>query len=66
VVHARRRELSASSARAARPDFTAEWLFAALRERRRLLKPLLLDQTFLAGWGTSTPTKRCSARGCIR
>ncbi|KAF0109152.1 MAG: formamidopyrimidine-DNA glycosylase [Anaerolineaceae bacterium] len=31
--------------------FTAGWLFAALRARRRQLKPLLLDQTFLAGLG---------------
>jgi formamidopyrimidine-DNA glycosylase len=32
-------------------DFSAEWLLAALRARRRSLKPLLLDQTFLAGLG---------------
>ena len=32
-------------------DFDADWLFAALRARRRLLKPLLLDQSFLAGLG---------------
>jgi formamidopyrimidine-DNA glycosylase len=32
-------------------DFSAEWLHAALRARRRLLKPLLLDQAFLAGLG---------------
>jgi formamidopyrimidine-DNA glycosylase len=32
-------------------DFTAEWLASALRARRRLLKPLLLDQSFLAGLG---------------
>ncbi len=32
-------------------EFTAEWLTAALRARRRVLKPLLLDQTFLAGLG---------------
>ena len=31
--------------------FTPEWLHAALRSRRRMLKPLLLDQTFLAGLG---------------
>ncbi len=31
--------------------FTADWLFEALRSRRRRLKPLLLDQTFLAGLG---------------
>jgi formamidopyrimidine-DNA glycosylase len=33
------------------PGFTADWLAHALRARRRLLKPLLLDQTFLAGLG---------------
>jgi|YNPBryantNP2012_1023418.scaffolds.fasta_scaffold05424_8 formamidopyrimidine-DNA glycosylase len=31
--------------------FTPSWLFLALRERHRQLKPLLLDQTFLAGLG---------------
>lgn len=31
--------------------FTADWLHAALRSRRRQLKPLLLDQTFVAGLG---------------
>jgi formamidopyrimidine-DNA glycosylase len=31
--------------------FTPEWLFASLRARKRTLKPLLLDQTFLAGLG---------------
>lgn len=31
--------------------FTAEALWAALQKRRRQLKPLLLDQTFLAGLG---------------
>ncbi len=33
------------------PAFTAAWLAEALRARRRVLKPLLLDQTFLAGLG---------------
>lgn len=33
------------------PEFTAAWLAEALHARRRLLKPLLLDQTFLAGLG---------------
>ena len=33
------------------PEFTSEWLATALRARRRLLKPLLLDQTFIAGLG---------------
>ncbi len=31
--------------------FTPEWLYAALHATRRQLKPLLLDQTFLAGLG---------------
>ncbi len=33
------------------PEFTAEWLGQALSSRRRALKPLLLDQTFVAGLG---------------
>lgn len=32
-------------------QFNAEWFSAALRERKRMLKPLLLDQSFLAGLG---------------
>ena len=32
-------------------EFTTEWLFGALRSKQRQLKPLLLDQTFLAGLG---------------
>jgi formamidopyrimidine-DNA glycosylase len=32
-------------------EFTADWLYSNLRQRRRRLKPLLLDQTFLAGLG---------------
>jgi formamidopyrimidine-DNA glycosylase len=32
-------------------DFTADWLHQGLGGRRRQLKPLLLDQTFLAGLG---------------
>jgi formamidopyrimidine-DNA glycosylase len=32
-------------------EFTAEWLYEALRNRHRQLKPLLLDQSFLAGLG---------------
>ncbi|MCK6540031.1 MAG: bifunctional DNA-formamidopyrimidine glycosylase/DNA-(apurinic or apyrimidinic site) lyase [Anaerolineales bacterium] len=32
-------------------DFTPHWLFASLQKRQRQLKPLLLDQTFLAGLG---------------
>lgn len=33
------------------PEFTAPWFRTALRSRSRALKPLLLDQTFLAGLG---------------
>jgi len=33
------------------PQLTADWLKAALRTRKRALKPLLLDQSFLAGLG---------------
>jgi len=33
------------------PDFTPQWFAEALRGRRRILKPLLLDQTFVAGLG---------------
>ena len=32
-------------------SFTPEWLYSALHNKRRRLKPLLLDQTFLAGLG---------------
>lgn len=32
-------------------DFTPQWLHAALHNKHRQLKPLLLDQTFLAGLG---------------
>jgi formamidopyrimidine-DNA glycosylase len=32
-------------------EFTVQWLHAALHNKRRQLKPLLLDQTFLAGLG---------------
>ena len=32
-------------------DFTPEWLHSALHSRHRQIKPLLLDQTFLAGLG---------------
>lgn len=31
--------------------FTPEWLYEALQQKKRQLKPLLLDQTFLAGLG---------------
>jgi formamidopyrimidine-DNA glycosylase len=32
-------------------EFTPQWLYENLSKRKRLLKPLLLDQTFLAGVG---------------
>jgi len=32
-------------------DFTPQWLYQALQNRKRQMKPLLLDQTFLAGLG---------------
>jgi formamidopyrimidine-DNA glycosylase len=32
-------------------SFTPKWLYTTLHNRHRLLKPLLLDQTFLAGLG---------------
>jgi formamidopyrimidine-DNA glycosylase len=32
-------------------NFTAQWLYENLRNRKRQMKPLLLDQTFLAGVG---------------
>ncbi len=32
-------------------EFTAEWLYKSLQARKRQLKPLLLDQTFIAGLG---------------
>jgi len=32
-------------------DFTPDWLYASLKQKHRQLKPLLLDQTFLAGLG---------------
>ena len=33
------------------PAFTADWFVRELRSRRRMLKPLLLDQAFVAGLG---------------
>jgi formamidopyrimidine-DNA glycosylase len=32
-------------------EFTPQWLYDALKSKKRQLKPLLLDQTFLAGLG---------------
>jgi formamidopyrimidine-DNA glycosylase len=32
-------------------DFTPQWLYESLHKKHRQLKPLLLDQTFLAGLG---------------
>ena len=31
--------------------FTSEWLFAELQKRKRQIKPLLMDQHFIAGLG---------------
>ena len=33
------------------PEFTSDWLYSQLQSRRRQLKPLLLDQSFIAGIG---------------
>ncbi len=49
--------------------FTPQWLFQALRARRRRLKPLLLDQTFLAGLGniyTDEALHRARLHPCMR
>jgi len=32
-------------------DFTPDWLYTSLKQKHRQLKPLLLDQTFIAGLG---------------
>jgi formamidopyrimidine-DNA glycosylase len=32
-------------------EFTPQWLYASLHRKHRMLKPLLLDQSFLAGLG---------------
>ncbi|MBL8861568.1 MAG: bifunctional DNA-formamidopyrimidine glycosylase/DNA-(apurinic or apyrimidinic site) lyase [Planctomycetes bacterium] len=45
------RELAALGPEPLGEVFTADWLGAALRTRKRALKPLLLDQTFVAGLG---------------
>jgi formamidopyrimidine-DNA glycosylase len=44
--------------------FRVEWLARALRERRRRIKPLLLDQQFLAGMG-NIYTDECLHRSGI-
>jgi formamidopyrimidine-DNA glycosylase len=44
-------ELAALGPEPLEGSFTLEWLRAALRGRQRALKPLLLDQSFLAGLG---------------
>ena len=31
--------------------FTAEWLYAQLKQKKRMMKPLLMDQSFIAGLG---------------
>jgi formamidopyrimidine-DNA glycosylase len=45
------RDLAALGPEPLEPGFDGAWLAGALRARRRALKPLLLDQTFLAGLG---------------
>ncbi len=45
------RELAALGPEPLGPTFDARWLQEALRARRARLKPLLLDQSFLAGLG---------------
>ena len=32
-------------------DFTSKWLYSNLQKRKRMMKPLLLDQQFIAGLG---------------
>jgi formamidopyrimidine-DNA glycosylase len=45
------RELADLGPEPLEPGFDGDWLAEALKQRRRALKPLLLDQTFLAGLG---------------
>ena len=45
------RELAQLGPEPLEPEFKAQWLADALRARKRRIKPLLLDQTFLAGMG---------------
>jgi len=53
LVHARRPEeiLAGLGPEPLGESFTGRWLRSALRRRRRQLKPLLLDQSFVAGLG---------------
>ncbi|GAB4491011.1 MAG: bifunctional DNA-formamidopyrimidine glycosylase/DNA-(apurinic or apyrimidinic site) lyase [Anaerolineales bacterium] len=44
-------------------DFSADWLYAALQAHHRQLKPLLLDQTFLAGLGNIYSDEACHLAG---
>ena len=46
-----RRSAWQTGTRTASKDFTPQWLYTALHNKHRQLKPLLLDQTFLAGLG---------------
>lgn len=43
--------------------FSAAWLYAALQAHHRQLKPLLLDQTFLAGLGNIYSDESCHLAG---
>jgi formamidopyrimidine-DNA glycosylase len=45
------------------PDFTAEGLYEGLQRHRRQLKPLLLDQTFIAGLGNIYTDEALHAAG---
>ncbi|MBK8619685.1 MAG: hypothetical protein IPN96_21885 [Anaerolineales bacterium] len=47
-------------------DFTAQWLFENLQTRKRYLKPLLLDQTFIAGLGNIYTMSVYTLRNCTR
>jgi hypothetical protein len=45
-------------------NFTAQWLFENLHKRKRSLKPLLLDQSFIAV-AIFTPMNVYTSRNCI-
>lgn len=44
-------------------EFNADWLYTALQAHHRQLKPLLLDQTFLAGLGNIYSDEACHWAG---
>ncbi|WP_345350033.1 DNA-formamidopyrimidine glycosylase family protein [Candidatus Villigracilis affinis] len=47
-------------------DFTARWLFENLHTRKRQLKPLLLDQSFIAGLAIFIQMNACISQNFIR